>query len=129
MAKSRVAFSFNDKLFAAAIRAKRDDKGLRWASEQIEACTNGFVSTATLSRIDSGLPPDLTTILTICEWLEQSPADFIDGIAEDYETPPLQRIAQVIYSLPDFPEKKADAFMRLVESVFELNDIENRSQQ
>lgn len=49
---------------AALVRAKRGDKGLRAAAEEI-----GEVSPSTLSRIEQGRMPDVDTFFRLCRWL------------------------------------------------------------
>lgn len=61
--------------FAAAVRAKRGEAGLRLAAEKIGK-TSGKISAATLSRIEQGKAPDVDTFLLICKWLGTDPSEF-----------------------------------------------------
>ena len=56
------------------IRDKRGERGLREVAREINT------SPATLSRIEGGKMPDLTTFGKLCQWLKMDPADFL-GIA------------------------------------------------
>ena len=58
--------------FAAHVRTKRGDRGLRAVAEEIDG-----VSASTLSRIEQGNIPDLPTFVRICAWLGVSPDEFI----------------------------------------------------
>ena len=62
------------KKLAQHIRRKRGSKNLRETAEEI-----GGVSISTLSRIDQGKIPDLSTFMKICQWLGTSPEEFALG--------------------------------------------------
>jgi len=64
----------------AAVKAKRGDKGLREAAEEI-----GEISPSTLSRIEGKRAADISmsTYLQLCDWLGVSPETFIQGYQED----------------------------------------------
>ena len=64
------------KRFAAMLRARRGDRGLRSVAEEI-----GEVSASTLSRIEQGGVPDLETYLRICRWLGL-PSEPIPGLTK-----------------------------------------------
>tara|TARA_R110002110_G_scaffold98025_2_gene251295 strand:- start:632 stop:967 length:336 start_codon:yes stop_codon:yes gene_type:complete len=53
------------------IVAKRGPSGVRAAAKEIG------VSPATLSRIENGQLPDLSTFALICKWLGEDPAEFL----------------------------------------------------
>ena len=59
---------------AALVRAKRGDRGLREAAEEI-----GDVSPSTLSRIEGERVEDVasSTLLSLCDWLGISPVEVI----------------------------------------------------
>lgn len=57
--------------FAAMIRTKRGDRGLRSVAAEI-----GEISASTLSRIEGGHVPDLDTYFRLCRWLGVSPEEF-----------------------------------------------------
>ena len=76
-----------DKL-AAAIRAKRGERGLREAAKEIEG-----VSPSTLSRIEQGKMPDLGTFTNLCNWLGVKPEEFF--VVEDGENEPNAEIGVV----------------------------------
>ena len=56
----------------ALVRAKRGARGVRGVAEDIG------VSTATLSRVENGHQPDLSTLGKLCHWLEIDPSEFLD---------------------------------------------------
>ncbi len=69
-----------DKL-AAAIRARRGNRGLRIVAKEI-----GESSPGTLSRIENGKAPDLDVFLKLCDWLGTKPQEFIDLSDRDFES-------------------------------------------
>lgn len=66
--------NLNTELLAGMVKAKRGEKGLRAAAEEI-----GDVSAATLSRIEQGKIPDVDTFISICKWLDVATDTFIIG--------------------------------------------------
>ncbi len=67
-----MATILNNDLLAGMIKEKRGRKGLREASIEI-----GDVSPATLSRIEQGKVPDVSTFIKLCKWLSVSTDTFI----------------------------------------------------
>jgi len=63
--------SIDIEKFVHLVRNKRGKRNLRDIASEI-----GEVSISTLSRIEQGKIPDLSTYLKICEWLEVSPNEF-----------------------------------------------------
>src|ERR1700688_2741618 len=61
---------FDARLFAAALRTKRGDLGLR------EVATVTGVSAATLSRIENGETSDMDTFLVLTTWMGWAVAAF-----------------------------------------------------
>jgi transcriptional regulator with XRE-family HTH domain len=57
--------------FSQIVKNKRGKRNLREVANEI-----GDVSISTLSRIEQGKIPDLSTFMKICEWLKVSPNDF-----------------------------------------------------
>ena len=53
------------------VRSERGDRGIRDAAKEIN------VSPATLSRIERGYLPDLTTFGKLCRWLKLDPAEIL----------------------------------------------------
>lgn len=70
-----MASYINFAKLAALVRAKRGDKGLREAAEEI-----GDVSPSTLSRIEGERVDDVasSTLLSLCDWLGISPSEVIE---------------------------------------------------
>jgi len=60
--------------FAQLVKNKRGSRNLREIANEI-----GEVSISTLSRIEQGKIPDLSTYIKICEWLKVSPEEFTAG--------------------------------------------------
>jgi len=61
-------------LLASMLKSKRGNRGLRAVSQEI-----GDVSTATLSRIEQGKIPDVTTFIRVCKWMDITTDTFIIG--------------------------------------------------
>lgn len=61
----------NIEKFAQLVKNKRGKTNLRDIANEI-----GNVSISTLSRIEQGKIPDLSTFIKICEWLEVTPNEF-----------------------------------------------------
>jgi transcriptional regulator with XRE-family HTH domain len=70
-ASMTITSSVDFNKFAATIRTKRGERGLRQIAEEI-----GQVSASTLSRIEQGNVPDLETFMRICQWLCVSADEF-----------------------------------------------------
>ena len=64
--------TLNSEKFAAAVRTRRGENGLRTAAKEI-----GGLSAPTLSRVEQGGVPDLDTFLRLCQWLQEDPSDFM----------------------------------------------------
>lgn len=55
----------------ALVRERRGTRGVRETANEIQ------ISPATLSRVENGKQPDLTTFEKLCRWLELDPADVL----------------------------------------------------
>ena len=64
--------SLDTQRLATLVRTKRGPRGLREIAQEI-----GNVSPATLSRIENGKMLDVETFLSICDWLQIEPQQFI----------------------------------------------------
>ena len=62
------------------VKSRRGSKSLRGIAAEIG------VSSATLSRIERGRPPDLVTFKRVCEWLQVSPSWFLGHDKEEVTT-------------------------------------------
>ena len=72
------------------LKEKRGKQNLRDTAEEI-----GDVSISTLSRIEQGKIPDLSTFLKICTWLGVSPNEF----APDFQMDETDHKRQILYHL------------------------------
>ena len=63
------------------VRERRGTQGIRTTAREIG------VSPATLSRVENGKQPDLTTFEKLCRWLEINPSDFLNVGTTDAEMP------------------------------------------
>ncbi len=64
--------SLDTQQLATLLKAKRGQRGLREIAQEI-----GNVSPATLSRIENGKMLDVETFLSVCDWLQAAPQQFI----------------------------------------------------
>jgi len=67
----------NVEKLAAALKARRGERGLRVVAKEI-----GDISPGTLSRIENGKAPDLDVFLKLCDWLGVKPDELIEAEAE-----------------------------------------------
>lgn len=66
-----MSYTVDSEKLAQHVRNKRGDKKLVDVSVEI-----GEISIATISRIEKGRLPDLSTFFKICNWLEMPPDTF-----------------------------------------------------
>ena len=67
------------KKLAQLVKSKRGSRNLREVATEIKNEV-GEVSISTLSRIEQGKVPDLSTYMKICEWINVSPNEFAISI-------------------------------------------------
>lgn len=110
--------SYLDKdIFAAYLRARRGDMGLRDAANQI-----GNTSAPTLSRIENGKTPDLETFLRLCDWIGVPFDTFLkrsDEVLPDASTPEI--IEAHLRADRELDPKLAHAIAQVVKSAYKLN--------
>jgi transcriptional regulator with XRE-family HTH domain len=98
---------------ASLVRCKRLDRGLREVSKEI-----GTVSPSTISRVENGKVPDIDTFLTLCDWLDVSPADlFGNDQVRDIESTP-DRIEFLLQSDPTLDPAIANALALLIKAAY-----------
>ena len=97
------------------IRRKRGNMNLRDTANAI-----GEVSISTLSRIDKGKIPDLSTFMKICLWLETSPEEFAPGFqSNDKETDHQEKILYHLRADSSLSEDVATALQKMIEVAYE----------
>jgi UDP-N-acetylglucosamine 1-carboxyvinyltransferase len=67
--------SLDTQQLATLLKAKRGQRGLREIAQEM-----GNVSPATLSRIENGKMLDVETFLSVCDWLQIAPQQFIKEV-------------------------------------------------
>lgn len=106
---------------ASYVRAKRGNRGLREAAQEI-----GTLSAATLSRVEQGNMPDLDTFLRLCQWLDEPPQSFMTVAARVHgeyrgsrptRTPDL--IAAQLRADPTLSARAADALSMTIELAYQ----------
>ena len=86
-------------------RERRGDRGLREAAKEIG------ISSATLSRIETGQVPDLETFQAVCKWLEMDPGIFLGSTSGG----PRKAVAHVHFKKDGATnEKTAQALAELI---------------
>ncbi len=100
--------SFDAPLFAAALRTRRGDLGLR------EVATVTGVSAATLSRVENGEIPDLQTFLVLCSWTGWPVSDFLH---QDQARDTVQLIDQALREDGVLATETIEAFLVLLRAV------------
>jgi transcriptional regulator with XRE-family HTH domain len=95
----------------AMVRAKRGHRSLRAVADRIG------VSVSTISRVEQGKEPDLTTFFRLCDWLDVSPGEFAPSAPGATETSSLSTAEIVVaYLRADrtLPVETADALVTLI---------------
>ncbi len=67
--------SLDTQQLATLLKAKRGQRGLREIAQEM-----GNVSPATLSRIENGKMLDVETFLSVCDWLQIAPQQFLKEV-------------------------------------------------
>ena len=81
----------------------------------------GDVSISTLSRIDQGKIPDLSTFMKICQWLETSPEEFAPGF-EKRDAEKEDHREAILYHLradSSLSEDVATALQKMIEVAYQ----------
>ena len=99
--------------FAAYIKTKRGHRSLRAIAHKIPD-----ISASTLSRIEHGMQPDITTFLRICDWLEVRAEEFILDQAREEPLPTLQCIEVLLRSDPALSEQSAETMIAMLSSLY-----------
>jgi transcriptional regulator with XRE-family HTH domain len=103
------------------IAKKRGTRGIRSAAEE------AGVSSATLSRVENGNLPDLTTFAKICRWLEVDPAVFL-GV--DTNEAPVKQAAVVHFrKKKTFSPETAESLAELILAAQRAKDARLALQQ
>lgn len=100
---------FDAHLFAAAVRARRGDLGLR------DAAAATGVSAATLSRLENGETPDMETFLVLTTWTGWPVAAFLRPADQARDT--VQLIDQALRKDGVLAVKVIEAFLVLLQTV------------
>jgi transcriptional regulator with XRE-family HTH domain len=73
-------YRFNTEAFAATVRQARGAQTLKAFHESMsDAFMDSPPSISTLSRIESGYPPDIATLATLCSFLGLNPGSFFEA--------------------------------------------------
>ena len=108
--------SIDIEKFARLVKNKRGRKNLREIAKEI-----GEVSISTISRIEQGKIPDLSTYMKICEWLEVSPEEFSINIS-DKEKSHKDEIFFHLRADRSLSPDVADAITKMIELAYKNSD-------
>lgn len=97
----------------ALLRERRGSLSLR------QAAAEAGVSFSTLTRVEAGAQPDLTSFTLLCGWLGVSPAQFFMPVAERRVTP----IDEVIAHLSADPRLGSDAASKIASVLRNMYDV------
>lgn len=108
--------SIDIEKFAQLVKNKRGKKNLREIANEI-----GEVSISTLSRIEQGKIPDLSTYMKICEWLEVSPEEFSIG-TQNKEKSHKEEIFFHLRADQSLSQDVAEALTKMIELAYKNSD-------
>jgi transcriptional regulator with XRE-family HTH domain len=97
----------------AMLREHRGKLSLR------QAAAEAGVSFSTLTRIEAGAQPDLTSFTLLCAWLGVSPAEFFTPVAERQVAP----IDEAIAHLASDPRLEPSAASKIAEVLRSMYDV------
>jgi transcriptional regulator with XRE-family HTH domain len=103
--------------FAQLVKNKRGKKNLRDIASEI-----GEVSISTLSRIEQGKIPDLSTYMKICEWLEVSPDEFAPNI-QNKDKSHKEEIFFHLRADQSLSQDVSDALTKMIELAYKNSDV------
>lgn len=101
-----------------AIKTKRGGNSLKQVEKEI-----GTVSSATLSRIENGFLPDVTTFIKVCKWLEMNVDSFVKTETDleiEKETDE-QKIVYQLRASKALKKDTVDAIVTMVKIAFETS--------
>ena len=107
------------------LRQRRGDQHL--SIRQTAAAAN--VSFSTLSRVEAGAQPDLTTFLQLCAWLSVDASDFINPIPRRHGHP-IEEAARHLMTDPNLSVEAADRIVLVLREMYRaLSAKENQAHQ
>ena len=104
--------TFDTRALAARLKTRRGSRPLRAVAPEIPG-----VSLSTLSRIENGSAPDMTTFLACCDWLAASPQEFFPDatpVSADADMDPITRIELALRADPALRADFIDALIALI---------------
>jgi transcriptional regulator with XRE-family HTH domain len=99
------------------VKNKRGKRNLRDIAKEI-----GGVSISTLSRIEQGKIPDLSTYMKICEWLEVSP-DVFNINAKPTEKTHEEEIVFHLRADQSLSQEVSDALTKMIELAYKNSEL------
>ena len=111
-----MAYQLDADRLATLLRAKRAGRGLRDIADEI-----GEVSPSTLSRVENGKAPDLTTFLLICDWLQVAPDELLrkEEDTAGKETNPLEEVSLLLRSNKNLDAATAKTLAIVIKAAYQ----------
>ncbi|SFB99805.1 helix-turn-helix domain-containing protein [Spirosoma endophyticum] len=111
-----MAYQLDADRLATLLRAKRAGRGLRDIADEI-----GEVSPSTLSRVENGKAPDLTTFLLICDWLQVAPDELLrkEEDTTGKEINPLEEVALLLRSNKNLDAATAKTLATVIKAAYQ----------
>jgi transcriptional regulator with XRE-family HTH domain len=97
------------------IREKRSDQDLSIR----KAAEAAHVSFSTLSRVEAGAQPDLSTFTSLCAWLGEDPARFFTPTATKVQSP-LDAAIEHLVTDPALSDEAATRIANLVKDMYQM---------
>jgi transcriptional regulator with XRE-family HTH domain len=82
-----------------------------------EAAAEANVSFSTLSRVEAGAQPDLTTFLNLCAWLGVDPATFLRP-SQVRQADALEAVTQHLVTDPSLSREAAERIVTVVQEMY-----------
>lgn len=95
------------------IAEKRDEEKLSIR----EAAAEANISFSTLSRVEAGAQPDLTTFLNLCAWLGVDPATFLRP-SQIRQPDALEAVTQHLVTDPSLSREAAERIVNVVQEMY-----------
>lgn len=100
------------KALASMVTERRGSISLRQAAKE------AGVSFSTLTRVENGAQPDLTSFTQICAWLGVPPSQFFSPIAQKKQTP----VDEFVFHLRSDPRLSSDAAKTIAATLKQMYD-------
>lgn len=105
--------SLDTSALAELVRERRGTQSLRQTAEEVG------VSFSTLTRVEGGAQPDLTSFTKICAWLGVAPSRFFTPVAER-DVNPLEQAITHLHQDPRLTPKAANSMADMLKQMYDV---------